>query len=246
MSKDNVIYLKDYIKGEDGSLENKIVVGSDIRPGQAVNLAVMHCPLQIVTNGFDVNRIKNIKDDLHGFIDNPVQGLLGQEDEVEHRFKQKFFGLSKKSDFLVLVEQFLKQSYFRKVREDVYLIADELFTNFSKSAKNDQTSMTFGIEANSDSVVIYCQDPCGGLDPKDMLMNIQRCFQQGVKNAIKKEEVNGAGIGSYLIYTLGVGMVISVQEQKNTSVVIWMPRKMHHEDRVDMNKSLIVIESKGA
>ena len=63
-SQKKVIYLKDYVKSVDGTLEDKIVVGSDIRPGQAVNLAANNAPIQVVTNGFDELRIVKIKDDV--------------------------------------------------------------------------------------------------------------------------------------------------------------------------------------
>ncbi len=239
-----VVYLKDYVKGTDGSLEDKIVVGSDIRPGQAVNLAVANAPIQVITNGFDEFRVVKIKDDVNKFLDNPGECLIEITEDISMRFQQKFFGHSSKKDFLAQVEQFLKTSKFRRVRDDAFLIADELFTNFTKTAPNNEKSMRFGIDANDETLVIYCRDFFGTLDPKMMLENMQRCFDKGVKNAIKKEEGSGAGIGSYLIYTLGVGMAITVDPGKGTLVLVWMPRDAHHEDRVEMNKSLIIIESK--
>lgn len=242
--KKQVIYLKDYVKSVDGSLENKIVVGSDIRPGQAINLAVQNNPIQIVTNGFDECRVIKIKDDIKTFMDDPVGSLIDVDEDNEMCFKQKFFGNSEKKDFLVLVEQFLKPSKFRKVREDIYLISDELFTNFAKSAPNSQKTMKFGIEANEDTIVVYCQDPFGTLKPSDMLNNMQRCFEKGILGAIKKDEGSGAGIGSYLIYTLGVGMAITVDPGKGSLVSVWMPRNLHHEERLELNKSLIIIENK--
>jgi hypothetical protein len=149
-----------------------------------------------------------------------------------------------KKDFLEQVEKFLSTSQFRRVRDDVFLIADELFTNFAKSAGDLTSSMKFGIDANDDTVVVYCRDHFGTLNPKDMLDNMQRCFEKGIKNAIKKDEGGGAGIGSFLIYTLGVGLAITVDPGKGSLVLVWMPRNAHHEDRVDMNKSLIIIETK--
>ncbi len=239
-----VIYLKDYVKDSDGNLRDKIVVGSDIRPGQAVNLAVTNTPIQVVTNGFDELRVVKIKDDVNKFLDNPGESLIEITEDISMRFQQKFFGHSSKKDFLTQVEQFLKTTKYRRVRDDVFLIADELFTNFSKSAPNNDKSMRFGIDANDDTVVVYCRDYFGSLDPQMMLENMQRCFDKGVKNAIRKEEGSGAGIGSYLIYTLGVGMAITVDPGKGTLVLVWMPRTAHHEDRVEMNKSLIIIEAK--
>ena len=243
-SNKKVIYLKDYVKGVDGSLADKIVVGSDIRPGQAVNLAVSNSPIQVVTNGFDEFRVVKIKDDVEKFLENPGECLIEISDDISMRFQQKFFGHSNKKDFLSQVEHFLKASKFRRVRDDIFLIADELFTNFAKSATDLKKSMKFGIDANDDTVVIYCRDFFGTLDPSKMLNNMQRCFDKGVKNAIKREEGMGAGIGSFLIYTLGVGLAITVEPGKGSLVVVWMPRNAHHEDRVDMNKSLIIIEGK--
>ena len=240
----NVIYLKDYVKGAHGSLEDKIVVGSDIRPGQAVNLAVDNAPVQVVTNGFDELRIVKIKDDVEKFLENPGESLIEISEDISMRFQQKFFGHSSKKDFLTQVEGFLKSSKYRRVRDDIFLIADELFTNFAKSAPNHTKSMKFGIDANEETVVVYCRDYFGTLNPKDMLENMQRCFDKGVKNAIKREAGSGAGIGSYLIYTLGVGLAITVDPGKGSLVLVWMPRTAHHEDRVDMNKSLIIIEAK--
>lgn len=244
--KDNksVIYLKDYVKGVDGALAGKVVVGSDIRPGQAVNLAVNNSPVQVVTNGFDEFRVVRIKDDVKKFLENPGECIIEITDDISMRFQQKFFGHSSKKDFLSQVRTFLESSKFRRVRDDIFLISDELFTNFAKSATDIKKSMKFGIDANEDTVVVYCRDYFGTLDPQVMLKNMQRCFDRGVKNAIKKDEDQGAGIGSYLIYTLGVGMAITVEPGKGSLVVIWMPRKVHHEDRVEMNKSLIIIEAK--
>lgn len=243
MSK-KVIYLKDYIKSVDGSLENKIVVGSDIRPGQAVNLAVRNNPIQVVTNGYDEWRVVKIKDDVDQFFQNPAGYLIDVDQESSQCFEQKFFSKTKKDDFLLQIKNFLKGSKYRRVRDDIVLIADELFTNFAKSAPDDNTSMKMGIESNDETVVIYCRDPFGTLKPQQMLENMKRCFDNGVLNAIKREEGKGAGIGSYLIYTLGVGMAITVGEGKGTLVSIWMPKNMHHEDRLELNKSLIIIEEK--
>lgn len=243
-SKKNVIYLKDFVKGVQGDLKDKIVVGSDITPSDAVNLAMSHNPLQVVTNGFDELRVVKIKDDVNNFLENPGESLIEVTEDISMRFQQKFFGHSNKKDFLSQVEQFLKNKKFRRVRDDLFLISDELFTNFSKSAADNQTSMKFGIDANDETVVLYCRDHFGTLNPRDMLANMQRCFDQGVKNAIKKDENSGAGIGSYLIYTLGVGLAITVDPGKGSLVLVWMPRNAHHEDRVEMNKSLIIIEAK--
>jgi hypothetical protein len=239
-----IVYLKDYVKHVDGPLNNKVVVGSDIRPGQAVNLALQHDPLQVVTNGFDELRIVRIKDDVDKFLEDPGGCLIEISEDISARFQQKFFSNSKKSDFLLQVDQFLSGSKFRKVREDIHLISDEMFTNFTKSALNPTRSMKFGIDANDDTVLVYCRDHFGTLDPKVMLENMRRCFDKGIKNAIHSEDQQGAGIGSYLIYTLGVGMAITVSPGKGSLVVVWMPRNSYHEDRIEMNKSLIIIESK--
>ncbi len=246
MSEDhkNVVYLKDIVKGFTGSLKDKIVVGSDIKPEEAVNLAVSHTPIQVVANGFDELRVVKIKDDVDHFLENPGESLIEITEDISMRFQQKFFGHSNKNDFLTQVKQFLSSGKFRRVRDDLYLISDELFTNFAKSATDNNKSMSFGIDANDDTVVLYCRDHFGTLNPNDMLANMQRCFDQGVKNAIKKDENSGAGIGSYLIYTLGVGLAITVSPGKGSLVVVWMPRTAHHEDRIDMNKSLIIIEAK--
>ncbi len=243
MSK-KVIHLKDYIKGVHGSLQDKVVVGSDIRPGQAVNLAIQHRPLQVITNGFDELRIVKIKDDIDKFLDQPGECLIEITEDISSRFQQKFFANSSKGDFLLQVDQFLKSSKFRRVREDLHLISDELFTNFTKSASSPTRSMKFGIDANDETVLVYCRDYFGTLNPSSMLENMQRCFNEGIKNAIRKDKGAGAGIGSYLIFTLGVGMAITVSPGKGSLVVVWMPRNAHHEDRVDMNKSLIIIEGK--
>ncbi len=243
MSK-RVIYLKDYIKGVDGNLDDKVVVGSDIRPGQAVNLAVRHDNIQIVTNGFDEYRVIRIKDDINKFFENPGECLIEVKENEDDRFQQKFFAQSKKTDFLLQVENFLKPTQFRKVRDDIYLIADELFTNFAKSAIDQKKAMSFGIDANQDTVVIYCKDSFGTLKAKDMLENMQRCFANGIKNSIKSNQSAGAGIGSFLIYTLGVGMAITVDPGKGSLVLVWMPKNIHHEDRIELNKSLLIIEAK--
>ena len=246
MSDDSkrIVYLKDYVKSAETSLEDKIVVGSDITPGQAVDLAVNNAPIQIITNGFDELRVVKIKDDIDKFIENPAECMIEVTEDISMRFQQKFFGNSNKNDFLDQVTNFLKSSKFRRVRDDIILIADELFTNFAKSATDLENSMKFGIEANDETVVVYCRDSFGTLNPKDMIDNIKRCFDRGVKSAIKQDEASGAGIGSYLIYTLGVGLAITVDPGKGSLVLMWLPRTAHHDDRIDMNKSLIIIEAK--
>lgn len=243
MSK-TVVYLKDYRATRDGSLEGKIVVGSDIRPRQAVNLATMNECIQVVTNGFDEARIEKAKEDIEYFMDSPGEVLLGIDEESNKRFQLKFFANTKKSDFLLQVELFLSSSYFRRVRDDLYLIADELFSNFANASKDQTRSMKFGVEGNDDTVLIYCRDYFGTLKSKDMVENIQRCFEKGVLNAIRQEQNTGAGIGSYLMFSMGTGLTITVHPGKGSLVLVWMPRNKHHEDRIDMNKSLIIIEGK--
>jgi hypothetical protein len=244
MDNKKIIYLKDYIQGLDGNLQNKIVVGSDIRPRQAVNLAILNSPIQIVTNGFDEWKVVRIKENISQFINNPVEALITIDKTKDLGIKIDFNSDLKKSEFMSQVEEFLKNKDFRKAREDLYLIADELFTNFSKSALNNTKDMTFGIDSNDEMIVIYCKDSFGSLKPNDMLVNIQRCFNQGVLNAIKPEEGKGAGIGSYLIYSLGVGLAITVDANKGSLVCVWMPKKINHDDRLELNKCLLIIEEK--
>ena len=239
MSK--IIYLKDYFKQKDGPLENKIVVGSDIRPAQAVNLAYNNRSLQVVTGGFDEQKVVKIKSQLKKFMKAPHEYIFG-EDSSDKSFQQKFFKNSKKEDFLHQVSLFLKAKEFRKVREDIYLMADELFTNFAKSAGEDVKSMKFGIECCGGEVLVYCKDNFGHLKPQMMVENIYRCYENGVKNSIRHDVKGGAGIGSYLMYSLSSGMVLAVRPECESMVVMWMPLGEFHEDRVDMNKSLIIIE----
>lgn len=235
-----VVYLKNYIKQKDGPLTDKIVVGSDIRPSQAVNLVLMNSPLQVVTNGFDENKVVNLKSNLKEFSKDPCTFLFDSKDEGSS-FQQKFFKNSKKDDFLLQIENFLKTGQYRKVREDVYLMADELFTNFAKSASEDNKSMQFSVDCCEDNVVISCKDSFGTLNPKVMLENISRCYQNGVKQSIRLADNTGAGIGSYLMYSLSAGMIIAVRPGQESIVVVWMPKSVYHEDRIDMNKCLIVI-----
>lgn len=241
MSK--VIYLKDYIKSKDGPLENNIVVGSDIRPQQAINLAYNNSPLQIVTGGFEEAKVVSIKANLDRFVKDPGPYIHGLR-ETENNFQIKFFKNSKKNEFLLQIENYLQSREYRRVREDIYLIADELFTNFTKSAMVENKSMQFGMENYNDGVLVYCRDSFGSLKPKVMLQNIYNCYTNGIKQSIRSSHDTGAGIGSYLMYSLSSGMVIAVRPEKYSMVLVWMPLQEHHEDRIEMNKSLIIIEDK--
>ncbi|MCB0377243.1 MAG: hypothetical protein KDD33_02005 [Bdellovibrionales bacterium] len=240
-----VIYLKDFLKNQHGTLEGKVVVGSDVRPAQAVNLAITNRSLQVVTDGFDESLALKISENPDDFVRDPGEYLLGQDSNGIGSFQQKFFRQSKKDDFLFQIETYLKSGQHRRVRDDIYLIADELFTNFAKSSAEDSKTMVFGIENDKDTVMIYCRDQQGALDPHIMLQSIQRCYQQGVKASIRMDSKGGAGIGSFLMYSVSTGMAIIVEPGKHSMVLLWMPRKAHHEDRVDMNKNLFVISGKG-
>ena len=237
-----VIHLKDYVKEVHGSLQDKIVVEKDIAPSEAVSLAFSHSPIQVVANGFDKNRVIQMKSHINQFLDSPSASILEAPPLEDKKFELEFFGNSRKEEFLSQIKTFLEPPYYSRVREDIVLIADELFTNFSKIAKDHSRPIKFGIDMDQEKAVIYCRDYFGQLDPKVMIRNIHRCFRTGVKEAIDGGKGSGAGIGSYLIYILGEGLAITVDPGEGTLVLVWMPIRMHHEDRVEISKSLFIIE----
>ena len=242
--KAEIVYLHQQQSRQAGSLTDKIVVGSDITPAEAVDLANDHGPIQVVSGGLDENRVVRIRENLQGFLSDPAESLIDGDHDSRVRFERVFDGKTTKTELLTDFKDFLKSNKFRRVRDDLVLIADELFTNFSKSATDNIKEMNFVVESDGESLVIFCRDFYGTLVPQKMIENMKRCYDQGVRNAIKKDESGGAGIGSYLIYTLGVGMAITVEPGKSSLVSIWMPQNMHHEDRIELNKSLIIIEVK--
>lgn len=164
--------------------------------------------------------------------------------EYSFNFNKK----SEKSDFLKdFMEVFNNDKSLRRVRDDLLLCADELFTNFKKTAK-DEKMMSVKIQYDENNVLLSCEDSFGSLDPKSMLENIKRCFDIGIKSAIKKDagEGIGAGIGSFLMFKLSLGLAIVVEENVLTKIAIWMPRLEHHEDRLEKSKEIFLSFKRGA
>ena len=56
-----------------------------------------------------------------------------------------------------------------------------------------------------------------------------------------EEEGVGAGIGSFLMYTISEGMLLVNSKGRNAIVGVWMPLLTHHEDRIALKKDLTVI-----
>lgn len=163
-------------------------------------------------------------------------------------FEEKIFLFNvktSKSAFMNEVAGYLKRnSALRRVRDDLILCVDELFTNFQKSCING-SDIKMKIAEDENNIILSCEDSIGTLRPQTMLENIHRCFVKGVKGAIKKEG-DGAGIGSYLMYKISVGLAIFVEEKKSTYIALWMPKMQFHEDRIELNKELFMCFKKGA
>ena len=235
-----VISLQDYRKNTQQSLRGKTVVGSDVQPEEAVDLALKHKDIHVV-NSSTQNKPSELRENREDLIISPEKYFIDVKSMHRASFKETFLSGDNKQNFLQRVESFLAGSKFRRVRDDIYLIADELYTNFSRTALDKVSPIDFAIDCDEERVLIYCKDRFGTLDPDIMLNNIKRCFDRGVKKSIRVDGQGGAGIGSYLMFTVSQGMTIAVQPGKHTLVLMWMPKMGHHEDRIEMNKDLCII-----
>jgi hypothetical protein len=241
MSK-KVVSLKDYLKKKQGgSLRGKIVVGSDIKPSQAVDLAIQHKDVNVVSSDSRTDLSLQIRENPEKFFKRPEQFIIDLDCEQRASFREHFFKSNKKHEFFERLDAFLRSAKYRRVRDDLYLVADELYTNFTRTAQRDKEEMQFMVESDRNRIMVACRDPFGTLDPNVMLKNIQSCYVKGVKKSIRIHGSGGAGIGSYLMYNVSEGMIIAVEPGVQTLVLLWMPKMSHHEDRIEMKKDLIVL-----
>lgn len=121
---------------------------------------------------------------------------------------------------------------------DVILIADEMYTNavFNAPYIDLKTGYNPGIDRGDESIttgkeypaqlmvgytderlVITCRDPFGTMSVPLLIERIYDCFVKGVSESMRMTG-GGAGIGSYLVFSISSSTYVGVSKGKSTVV----------------------------
>ena len=198
------------------------------------------------------------------FFDFPLSTVLFPTDlpsrEVETKLclhRSAFHRSDQKSELLEHMAETVKTvSHRRSLLEDARLVSDELISNAIYNAPfvtenlimdrrkkielDPLRSAQFLIGADSERLVIVCEDQFGSLDIKAFLTRIKSCYESGVAKMINQGE-GGAGIGSHMIFDTCVSLYCGVEKDRRTTFACVFPLNSNYRKREEGSKNIHVV-----
>lgn len=203
------------------------------------------------------------------FLDYPMASILSPQrknKEIENDLCILNMNFSKSSEKHGMLSE-IKESIFTlskssTLMSDVLSLSDELITNAVFNAPFvDEDNINSGVSRSKGEVtmdeglsgtlfmgcdgsrlVVGCKDPYGKLNLNNLFQRIVNCYKSGVGNAINLEGKGGAGIGSYMVYSLCSSYYAFVESGRATFISCCLPLKMGSSKRSRLPKNLHYFE----
>ncbi|MBT7669589.1 MAG: hypothetical protein HN623_08425 [Bdellovibrionales bacterium] len=183
-----------------------------------------------------VNRESFIKDPFVCFFESFNPGVTMDESNSLH-YTIKSSG--DKNDMRLMVDHFLDSiPKVKRFRDDIALVADELFTNavFNTPFSDVAQDRTGFINLNKlqqgelkvmhtpGNIHIGCSDPHGGLRVYKLLNKLKNIYDRGVgKTMNMNAQEGGGGIGHWMMYERTESILLAVQKEIKTVVIFTVP-----------------------
>jgi hypothetical protein len=235
---------------------NTIGIAASLRPEDVIDLH-LECGMEHIVQRDSISfesevlLAQNMVSEPAEFFERPLDQIFGVQEAADHFVD---FSIScgpdeRKNIMLHQFESYLKGlPGTRSIREDALMIADELYTNGAKNGAPiigpvDPGAIRPGVVqfvARSDGrrLVLGCIDSYGALEITMITKRIQACFAQGVARSINQNAMNGAGIGSYMVYTTAMSMYIGVHRGHKTIVLCALPLSKRIKNMAALSKNL--------
>lgn len=203
------------------------------------------------------------------FVDYPVSSILcpsqaGAIKENQYLILNRDFSEAKQKEAMLekIRRLLLDLERPETLISDLVLMADEMFTNAVYNAPFVDVSTGYnpGIDRNNESVqitgsksaqlmlgkdenrmVVACRDPFGSLDVAQFLERIFNCFSNGASATMRMGN-GGAGIGSFMVFSMCSGFYVGVQKGKATVVAASVYWRLSARKRGEAAKNLHYFE----
>lgn len=196
------------------------------------------------------------------FFDFPMSTVLSPNDEPSYESEKKaclldvlFYRTDQKQGVLDQIVTAVKSVSPRSsLLEDAKLVSDELFSNAlynapfvsqkvkisRKGSISTDPSMAarFLVGADSERVVIVCEDRYGTLDLDSFFRRIRKCLEIGKGAMINEDGTGGSGIGSFMIFETCISLFCGVKRNQKTTFACVFPIKTAYRRRADPRKNL--------
>ncbi len=268
MSK-QVVELDDFSFDGDYSL-NRIGIGNKISPERLLFLAVKYKFKHLLQNSAadtDVQFLSSeiMLDSPELFFKFPLSTILQPKapnlktEKTLSKLKMKFKNSEQKSEVLEeLAELLLSLSKDQSLMSDAKLVADELMCNAlfnapaiksieeQKSPKLPTGSRSVKqaklfVGCSEDLIVIGCEDSYGSLDVLKLLSRVSDCFKGSDGAGIANLGNQGAGLGTYMVFTMCSSMYFAVDKNLRTIVCCSLNRNQKMKRSSTFSKTLHLI-----
>jgi hypothetical protein len=178
------------------------------------------------------------------FIDDPFARFFadfapGEVMDESNSFLYSIKSSTDKNDMRQKMDLFIdKIPKVKRFRDDITLVADELFTNAVFNAPfpqvaQDRTGIInlkkleqgeLMVMHTPGNIHIGCSDPHGGLQIYQLLEKLKDIYDRGVgKTMNMNAEEGGGGIGHWMMYERTESMLIAVKEGVRTVIIFTVP-----------------------
>ncbi len=261
----NIVELDKFLFNGDYGL-NKIGIGDKLSSERLLNFAVKYRFSHILQRSstdhekqYLTSRIMLEQPDL--FFKHPLSSILDPEnikasnEKKLSLFEIKFKTAQEKNMGLeAVVDKLQKTIKDQILLSDIKLAADELMCNAlfnapyivdrelpdkSKSRKVKNAQLFIG--ATPGELVIGCEDNYGSLDVVKLLARVRDCFSRSVGAGISNLGNYGAGLGTFMIFSVCSSMYFAVDKNEHTLVCCSIQLRPRRERYRAFSKTLHLI-----
>ncbi len=237
--------------------ENSIAIVESLPPGAVIKSAAQGEFLHIIQKSgihFEAESgvAKIMTETPLNFFKDALSSVLGSEPEPARLYTYQCNALEHKRTLLDGLTNHLQNfSHVRSVRDEALVSADEIFTNASKNAGHFYANIDkqkakrellegkiiFQVYVDIERVIMICSDSFGLLNIPKLLSKISVCYEKGVAEAIN-DGVQGAGIGSFMIFNNCSSYYLAVEKDKRTVVGCTFQTSPRCRDKGEISKNI--------
>ncbi len=193
----------------------------------------------------------------------PFSSIMSKErwnEDKSNQFVWFFNSSDQKLGFLEDVEKKLNDiAGVVRIKHDIKLILDELFTNAIFNAPNKlvngkrqkvnrqgrvfvsrDASIFIKVDVESNKVILGCVDQFGSLLPEEIFSRLNITYDLGLDKGMDMNSYGGSGIGMRLMLDRSDSLLISVNRKVETCVILTLPINVS-KNSDDIKKTIHVV-----
>lgn len=261
-----VVELDDF-SFEGNYSSHGIGVGNKISPERLLNLAVDHKFKHVVQSSTEDHQRQILSSQImlekpKIFFKYPLSTIVKPDstnsstEKALTKIQIKFKNFEQKSAALEkLVVALSESSKDQSLILDVKLVADELMCNAlynapSPEAKNNlkvklvpksTKQASIFMSSTEQEIIIGCSDTYGSLNIIKLLNRVRDCFKNSTGAGISNVGNQGAGLGTFMVFSLCNSMYFAVNQNLQTIICCSIPRRERLRNKSAMSKTLHLI-----